>query len=398
MQQWSLGVQRELFASTTLELNYIGTKGTNLLMRRNVAQALPYDAANPLPVAARKPYPNFIVYIDSDWSGRSNYNAFNTKLEHRGRGALLTLAYTWAKSTDSKSAAAGIGNTPNGWQGFLNNHDPERDHALSDFDVDHRMVASFVYNLPFGNGEKFAGDATGLTNALIGGWQMNGIYTWQNGFPLTVAAVDLGGLNDAQNANRANLVGDPNNWDSSITQWFNVAAFAQPAAGTYGDVGRNTLRLPGINNVDLALFKNFELGHGMRLQFRLESFNALNHTQFNSVNTSLTSPSFGVVNGARAGRINQLGSKIDLLNWQQWPCSHAGERRRVDSVGLSRPSWQLAADAASAGQAPPPADAVLFEQGERRTRGRALCGGADGRTNACDRCSRSAPKSTRGWD
>ena len=251
MQQWSLGVQRELFASTTLELNYIGTKGTNLLMRRNVAQALPYDVANPLPVAARKPYPNFIVYIDSDWGGRSNYHAFNTKLEHRGRGALLTLAYTWAKSTDSKSAAAGIGNTPNGWQGFLNNHDPERDYGLSDFDVDHRMVASFVYNLPFGNGEKFAGDATGLTNALIGGWQMNGIYTWQNGFPLTVAAVDLGGLNDAQNANRAESRRRSEQLrDSSITQWFNLAAFAQPAAGTYGDVGRNTLRLPGINNVD----------------------------------------------------------------------------------------------------------------------------------------------------
>ena len=78
----------------------------------------------------------------------------NTKLEHRGRGSLLTFAYTWAKSTDSKSAAAGIGATGfNGWQGFLNNHDPERDHGLSDFDVDHRLVGSFVYNLPFGNGE-----------------------------------------------------------------------------------------------------------------------------------------------------------------------------------------------------------------------------------------------------
>jgi hypothetical protein len=310
MQQWSLGVQRELFANTTLELNYIGTKGTNLLMRRNIAQALPYSPDRPT-VAERKPFPNFIVYIDSEWGGRSNYNAFNTKLEHRGRGALLTFAYTWAKSTDTKSAAAGIGATGfNGWQGFLNNHNPDLDHGLSDFDVDHRLVGSFVYNLPFGSGERFAGDATGLKNALVGGWQVNGIYTWQHGFPLTVQAADLGALNDSQGQNRADLVGDPHLDNPTIQRWFNTAAFAQPAAGTYGTSGRNILRFPGVNNLDLALFKNFDLTHGMRLQFRLESFNALNHTQFNAVSTNLINANFGVVTGARAGRINQLGLKF----------------------------------------------------------------------------------------
>ena len=166
-------------------------------MRRNIAQALPYSPQHPT-VAERKPFPNFIVYIDSEWGGRSKYNAFNTKLEHRGRGSLLTFAYTWAKSTDTKSAAAGIGATGyNGWQGFLNNHDPERDYGLSDFDVDHRLVGSFVYNLPIGRGERVARDATGVKNAIVGGWQLNGIYTWQRGFPITIQAADLGGLNDA---------------------------------------------------------------------------------------------------------------------------------------------------------------------------------------------------------
>jgi hypothetical protein len=311
VQQWSLGVQREIFANTTMELNYIGTHGENLLMRRNIAQAFPYDAANPSSVAARKPFPNFIVYIDSDWSGRSNYNAFNTKLEHRGRGALLTFAYTWAKSTDSKSAAAGIGSSGfNGWQGFLDNHNPERDYGLSDYDVDHRLVGSFVYNLPFGSGEKYAGDATGVKNALVGGWQVNGIYTWQHGFPITITAADLGGLNDTFGTNRANLVGDPGSGDQSVTRWFNTAAFAQPTAGASGDLGRNTERGPGINNLDLALFKNFELGRGMRLQFRLESFNAFNHTQFNGVSTNIAAANFGVVTSARAARINQLGLKF----------------------------------------------------------------------------------------
>ena len=311
VQQWSIGFQRELVPRTTFELNYIGTHGSNLLMRQNIAQAFLFDPARPQSVDARKPFPNFGTYIDSNWSGRSNYEALNTKLEHRGGSSILTFAYTWAKSTDSKSAAAGIGASGfNGWQGFLDNHDPERDYGLSDFDVDHRLVGSFVYNLPFGHGEKVANDATGLTNAVIGGWQVNGIYTWQHGFPITITAADVGGLNDTFGTNRANLVGDPNTGNRSVNQWFNTSAFAQPAAGALGTVGRNTERGPGVNNLDLALFKNFSLTGGVRLQFRLESFNVLNHTQFLDVSTNISSANFGVVTSARAARINQLGLKL----------------------------------------------------------------------------------------
>lgn len=312
MQQWSLGVQREIFSGTTAELNYIGTHGENLLMRRNIAQAALYDPANPSSVAARKPYPNFATYIDSEWGGYSDYNALNAKVEHRGPSSILTFAYTWAKSTDLKSAAAGIGASGfNGWQGFLDNSDPERDHGLSDFDVDHRLVGSFVYNLPFGSGEKFATDATGVTNAIVGGWQVNGIYTWQRGFPITITAADLGGLNDTSGANRADLVGDPNAGETgTVNSWFNTDAFAQPAAGTLGNLGRNTLRGPGVNNLDFALFKNFSVGSGVRLQFRFESFNFFNHTQFNGVSTNIASSNFGVVTSTRAARINQLGLKI----------------------------------------------------------------------------------------
>src|SRR5207244_1291493 len=83
-------------------------KTNNLLMRINIAQALEYTPSNPT-VAGRKPFPNFGVYIDSTWSGTSKYNGINAKLEHHGRALLATFAYTWSKSTDSKSAAAGIG-------------------------------------------------------------------------------------------------------------------------------------------------------------------------------------------------------------------------------------------------------------------------------------------------
>jgi hypothetical protein len=313
VQQWSLGVQRELFTNTIAEVNYIGTKGTNLLMRRNIAQALPYDPANPLSVRDRKPFPNFEVYIDSDFSGDSNYHSMNAKLERHTSSLVATVVYTWAKSTDNKSAAAGIGASGfNGWQGLLDNSRPELDRGRSDFDVDHRLVGSFVYNLPFGQGEKFGGDATGVKNAIIGGWQVNGIATFQRGFPMTIQAADADGLNDSFGTNRANQVGDPypSGFEQSINAWFNTAAFAQPAPGQFGNIGRNTLRGPGINNFDLALFKNFDLGMGSRLQFRFESFNAFNHTQWEAPQTNVANPNFGRVLGTRPARINQLGLKL----------------------------------------------------------------------------------------
>ena len=95
-----------------------------------------------------------------------------------------------------------------------------------------------------------------------------------------------------------------------MSRWFNTSAFAQPASGKFGTLGRNTERGPGVNNLDLALFKNLTVRHGIRLQFRFESFNAFNHTQFATVVTNLTATNFGVVTAARAARINQMGLKL----------------------------------------------------------------------------------------
>ncbi|MBL8205585.1 MAG: TonB-dependent receptor [Blastocatellia bacterium] len=320
VQQWSLGVQRELMKNTTLELNYIGSKGTHLLMRRNIAQARPPSnpalcAATPTvgdcPVLARRPFVNFATYIDSDWSGNSSYNAFNAKVEHRSNSLLFTAVYTWAKSIDSKSAAAGIGNDVAGWQGFLNNNDIRRDRGRSEFDVDHRLVSSFVYELPVGRGKKFGGDMHKAVDVLIGGWQVNAIATFQSGFPMTISAADVGGLNDTSGTNRADLVGDPNaSFTKSINQWFNTAAFKQPAAGFLGTSGRGILRLPGINNWDTGLFKNFTITEKLNFQFRFESFNAFNHTQWGGPIRNVADSRFGRVLSTRPARINQLGAKL----------------------------------------------------------------------------------------
>jgi len=185
-----------------------------------------------------------------------------------------------------------------------------RDHGLSSFDVAHRLVASFVWNLPFGKGERFGGDASGFKQVLIGGWALNGIYLWQGGFPISIYAADVGGVLDSYGTNRADIVGDIHSGGGKIEEWFNTAAFAQPALGSFGNSGRSILRAPGINNLDLALFKNFFLPKNATLQLRVEAFNALNHPQFSGVSQNLTSANFGVVTSARDGRIVQLGAKI----------------------------------------------------------------------------------------
>jgi hypothetical protein len=324
VQQWSFSIQHQLTKATTLETSYIGNKGTHLLMRRNIAQALlpknpafcAASAANAAlsdcPVAARKPFPNFGVYIDSDWSGNSSYNAFNAKIEHRTGSVILTSVYTWAKSIDSKSAAAGIGNDVAGWQGFLDNNNIRRDRGRSEFDVDHRLVTSFVYQLPFGHGAKYLSSANKAVDAVVGGWQVNGIVTFQHGFPMTISAADVGGLNDTFGTNRADIVGvvSPSGFTQNAQHWFNTAAFKQPAAGFLGNSGRGILRLPGLNNWDVGFFKNFRFAEKASLQFRVETFNTWNHTQYNAPVRSVADPNFGQIFTARPARENQLGLKF----------------------------------------------------------------------------------------
>jgi hypothetical protein len=343
VQQWSLSVERELAPNTTLEINYVGNKGTHLLDRTNINQ--PYPASDPAlcqtnptagdcPARARVPYLNFTNTtgtLDSRWDGYSNYNAGNVKLERRTNDLALLAVYTYARSMDDKSAAAGIGAT-NGFAGHMDDHNPKLDYARSDFDVDHRFVVSYVANLPIGKGKRFLTNANKATDLALGGWQLTGIGTFQRGFPFSVMANDSFGLLEAYNQ-RANVVGNPNKgFHKSINQWFNTAAFSQPLAGAFGNSGRNILRDPGINNWDMGLLKNFSFGERVNFQLRLESFNTFNHTQWGvdpsspsaaasgpgtgavdrNVNDQPPSPNtnFGKITSARPGRILQLGGKI----------------------------------------------------------------------------------------
>jgi len=347
VQSWTLSGERELARNTTLEINYIGTKSTHLLDRRNISQpyqiptaSLPFCqatdpvtgayinlAAAPCNVTSRLPYPNFNgFYINSDFHGYSNYNAANVKFEHRAHDLAATAVFTWAKSLDDKSAAAGVGSTGQGYQGFEYNHNPNLDYGPSDFDVDKRFVASYVYQLPFGRGKKFGGGVNRLENLAIGGFQLTGITTFQTGFPYTIIANDIQSLNDSQFPH-ANFVSGCQ-IKSNLTKQFqriNTACFSQPALGEFGDIGRNTLRSPGINNWDMGVGKEFDLTERLRVAIKADAFNAFNHHQYGGdvggllvagsggntpIDNNVNDSKFGLVTLAGKSREFQFSGKV----------------------------------------------------------------------------------------
>jgi hypothetical protein len=347
IQSYTLSVERELGRNTTLEVNYIGTKGTHFLDRRNIAQALPltgsalsfcqetdpvtnaYININVAPCTSqsRRPYKNFTsYYIDSDWHGYSNYNAMNIKFEHRAHDLAVTGVFTWAKSMDDKSAAAGVGATGSGYQGFMNNADPGLDYGPSDFDVDHRFVASYIYQLPFGRGKRFGGQVNRLVDEAIGGWQLSGITTFQTGFPFSYTASDIGSLNTT-NFQRANYIPgcDVKKGLTQKFQWVNPDCFTQPALGEYGNSSRNFLRQPGINNWDMAIAKSFAITERAAFKLNIGTFNTFNHAQYagdvgglatggsggnNSIDSGVGDTFGGYIQGANSARVIQLSGKF----------------------------------------------------------------------------------------
>jgi Carboxypeptidase regulatory-like domain/TonB dependent receptor len=335
VQQWSFSVQRELARNTTFEANYVGNKGTHLLNRINIGQPLPPSdpaACDPLtggdptsgdcPVAARKPFSNItssLGFLDSQWNGYSNYNAGNLKLERRSSSIALLAVYTWSKSLDDKSAAAGVGST-NAFAGHMDEHNPRLDYGPSDFSVSHRFVTSVVYQLPVGRGKRFGNNMNRAADLAVGGWQITGITTFQKGFPFSILCNDNFGLL-LSFPQRCHQIGDAGS-EHSITHWFNTASFVQPLAGQFGNSHRDIIIGPGINNWDLGLGKDFKITERAAFQFRAEAFNVFNHHQYGFdpfTSTGIGAPvdnnpndgaAFGTVTAARPGRILQLGGKF----------------------------------------------------------------------------------------
>lgn len=313
MQHWNANVQRQLGRNRVLEVAYVGSKGTKLLSARDINQPQPSVLPSGLPFVPRpNPFFDDINLIESRAS--STYHSLQARFQQRlSMGLALLGSYTWSKSIDDASNFFSSAGDPNFPQ---NSYDLRAERGLSNFDVRQRLSVSYSYDLPFGRGRAYAHDR-GFLTTLLTGWQTYGIVTAQTGRPFTVALIQefdnsgtgrssLGfGAND-----RPNLVGDPNSGPRTPERWFNPAAFAFPAPGTFGNAGRNILTGPGYQNVNASLVKNTALGERVSLQLRAEVFNLFNHPNLNLPDNFLGSPTFGQVTSARDPRHIQFGAKL----------------------------------------------------------------------------------------
>src|SRR6185437_9615219 len=164
----------------------------------------------------------------------------------------------------------------------------------SNFDVEDRLVLSYGYELPFGRGRAFLSSAPAIVDALLGGWQVAGITTFQSGMPFTpeLGSGDPAGVN-RDYATRPNAIGSPVLAHPTVNEWFNLAAFAEPAPFTIGNAGRNSVRGPGMQNWDVSILKDFRFTESRYLEFRSEFFNAFNHANFSNPNANTDDPVHG---------------------------------------------------------------------------------------------------------
>jgi len=284
-QQWNIGLQRELPAGIVANLSYVGSKGTNLINFFDLNQARP----GPGQVDLRRPFPAFGGFANNTTNfGNSIYHSMQLSFEKRLSRSLAFLgSYTWAHSIDNGSQPT----TNNGVQNVLNFR---AERGNSDYDMRHRFVTSWTYELPIGKGKPVLSGARGVTQTLLGGWELNGVQYVNSGFPFTpVLAGPLSTLN-GPGVQRPDRVGTGRLSGSERTpsRWFDASAFRVPAAFTFGNSGRNILTGPRQVNFDMSLFKNFPFsGEKARyVQFRSELFNVFNTPQYNNPNPNIGDP------------------------------------------------------------------------------------------------------------
>ncbi|MGH9663425.1 MAG: hypothetical protein ACRD9L_03260, partial [Bryobacteraceae bacterium] len=233
----------------------------------------------------------------------SMYHGMTIRLDKRfSKNLTFLVAFTGSKTMDNSAAAVTYLGPTSGTR--ADQYNGRLEWSLSPQDVSKRLVMSFVYDLPFGKGQRYWNGAPRGANLLIAGWQVNGIVSFQDGTPIVLSsAVNQTNIftasqrpdNNGQSAGLSN---------PTINEWFNTSVFSQPAPYTIGNAGRSLpdVRNPGMADADLSLFKNNYFGSENRynIQFRLEEFNALNHPQWGS-------PNAGIQNGSSFGTITSTG-------------------------------------------------------------------------------------------
>jgi hypothetical protein len=325
IEQWSGSVEKSLGSETTLELGYLGSHGLHLQRSHLINNALPGPGA----IGPRRPFktlsflpgmvlPDNITIANTTFpvsginllenSAQSWYNAGYVNLRRRySRGWTLLANYTFAKNLSDAPDFRSPMFEPAAPQDNSNLR-AEKGPAC---DIRHRFAFSAVYELP-------SWGKSGLAHSITKDWSLSSIFQVQSGFPFTISVFGdtaNAGTLLGENPVRANYTGQPVFGPDAHTaaSWFNTAAFATPAAFTFGNVGRNSVYGPGRQTLDLALQREFAVSESIKLQLRAEAFNALNHTNLGSPNRFVNTPQFGTITeAATPGREIQLGVRLSF--------------------------------------------------------------------------------------
>jgi hypothetical protein len=351
IQQWNFGIERELPGNILLEVGYVGSKGTRLNRRENTNTAepdgpnatvhlsdIPAQPINPITGLPFSPDPivnaslrprfrrivpyavntfenNTLYLIDNMFTTTSNafstYNAGQLRLEKRTSNGLSWLfSYAFSKAISDATPFTGAGPYDTGNR-IQNIFDLKADKGLASLDHRHRVSLATTYELPLGPGKKYLAGGSKVLGKVVGGWSLNGIYTFQSGLPETVKFNGDFFGSGTDNA-RPDLVCNPNlsSGERTVNRFFNTSCFQIQSPLRYGNAGRSTVIGPPIQNIDLGILKNTTITERVTTQFRAEFFNFLNHTQWMPPNRYINQSSFGVISAARDPRIIQFGLKV----------------------------------------------------------------------------------------
>jgi hypothetical protein len=299
LQSWNLNVQRELIRDLAVMVGYFGSKGTHLIVRRNINQ--PVNGVRPLPrLSSSSPIlPGAalgnITQVES--AGYSSYNSLWVAATRRlKRGLELNASYTWSKSLDSNSFSTG---------GVVSqdSYNVKGDRGPSDFDARHRVVVSAMYDLPFRG------------NRFVDGWQVAAILQSQSGSPINIVTSNST-VNGVANTLRPDVTG-PIRTIGDVDQWFDTSVFTPVARP--GNLGRNAVVGPGFNNTDFSLVKNTLFSDRLRMQFRVEVFDLFNHANFGPPGNVVGTPAFGRITSTRfptgeSGSSRQIQFAVKLIS------------------------------------------------------------------------------------
>ena len=302
------------------QVGYVGHHATHLVAPTEGNQALPGvgEPSTWAPKPERRPLYPFQPLITTIATTASNsgskYNSLQASVRQRmSRGVEFMASYTLGKVTTNNRGFYGSGGlTANEGAYWQNTYNPEAEWGPAFFDVRHNLVLSSTYELPFGRDRQIGAGWNAVTNALLGGWRLSGIFTTRSGVPVTVIDGRARSLQGERGFERPNCVGDWKPADQTLNQWLDITGFEAVALGTFGNCPVGVARAPGYTNLDLVLSKRFAVGGLRYAEFRVEAFNILNHPSFGAPGRDIATPNtFGIIRSTvSAPRVVELVFKF----------------------------------------------------------------------------------------